>query len=186
MRTSTAAAALLALTLASNSQARMGIDISTPVSASQAACLKANFSIDFAVSRAWYSNGDGVDHAAITSGTAFHSAGIDFDIYAFPCSFGLNATSQVQELLANMTAAGVEFKTLWMDIETNTDSRCAWSKDTTRNCAFLDELLAAAVAAVGASRVGVYSSIHMWTEIMTSASNPNGCTVGASRGLSLW
>ena len=179
--------ALLLLALTSRACAMLGVDVSTPVSAAAASCMRAQHSIEFAVSRAWYSDGAGVDKAAITSGAAFRAAGVAFDVYMFPCSFGLPAASQVTQLLANLTAASVEFGTLWMDIESNPDARCAWSANTTRNCAFLDELLAAAVAGVAPGQsVGVYSSIHMWTSLMTTPADPAGCTVGASRGLNLW
>lgn len=187
MRRSLASAALL-FSLSAPAAARLGVDVSTPVSAADAACMRANHSIEFAVSRAWYSDGAGVDRGALTSAAAFKAAGVAFDVYMFPCSFGLPAAEQVTQLLANLTAARVDFGTLWMDIESNPDPRCAWSaKNFSRNCGFLDELLGAAVRGVAPGQaVGVYSSIHEWTEIMTAPADPAGCTVGAARGLPLW
>ena len=111
------ASAALLLALSAPAAARLGVDVSTPVSAADAACMRANHSIDFAVSRAWFSDGAGVDRGALTSAAAFKAAGVAFDVYMFPCSFGLPAAAQVAQLLANLSAARVEFGTLWMDIE---------------------------------------------------------------------
>ena len=68
------------------------------------------------------------------------------------------------------------------DVETNPSTGCGWSTNTTRNCAYMSELVDAA-ASTGKSW-GVYSSIHMWTTLMTTPSEPRGCAVGGN--LPLW
>ena len=163
----------------------LGVDVSTPVNAAAALCMKQQHNIDFAISRAWYSDGAGLDHAAIESGASFRAANISFDVYMFPCSFGLSAASQVEQLVANLSANQVQFGSIWFDVEYNPDSRCAWSKtNKTANCEFMTDLVKAAESTN--ALWGVYSSIHMWTEIMTDASNPGGCASASAAGLPLW
>ena len=162
----------------------LGVDVSTPVNAAAAACMKAQHQIDFAISRAWFSDGEGFDHSAVESGASFRAANITSDVYMFPCSFGLSAASQVEQLMGNLSAHGVQFGMVWFDVESNPDPKCAWSANKTRNCEFMGELVR---AAEGTNAIwGVYSSIHMWTEWMTDAGSPGGCTVASAAGMPLW
>jgi len=147
--------------------------------------MRQQHNISFAISRAWYSDGEGVDRAAISSGVAFKAANISFDVYMFPCSFGIPAADQVTQLLANLSSAGVQYGRVWFDVESNPDPKCAWSTtDRASNCAFMGDLVAAAQAS--GVPFGVYSSIHEWTLIMTAASDPHGCTAASAANLPLW
>ena len=159
-----------------------GVDISTPVSASAAACMKAQHGVDFAISRAWYSDGAGFDDAAAESGASFKAAGVRFDVYMFPCSFGLDAASQVAELMGNLSSRQLQFGAIWFDVETNPDPKCAWRTNKTENCAYMRELVKAAEETNAIW--GVYSSIHMWSLYMEDS--PNACSVASSAGLPLW
>ena len=169
--------------LAPVARAVFGVDVSTPVSASAARCMAAAPNdIVFGIARAWHSDTEGFDRSSVASLASWHAAGISADAYIFPCSFGESAASQVAQVMANLSAAGASAGRLWFDIESNPTPRCAWSANKTRNCDYMRELVAAAASAGG--KWGVYSTIHMWTTLMTEASNPNGCAVASS--LPLW
>ena len=159
-----------------------GVDVSETVTASQAKCMSASYNITFGIARAWYSDGAGFDHASVESVASFRAANMSADVYMFPCSFGLDAASQVTQLLANLSSHGVEFGRIWFDVETNPDPKCAWKSDKKSNCDFMGQLVAAAQKTT--AQWGVYSSIHMWTTWMEDASAPNSCAVAAE--LLLW
>lgn len=86
--------------------------------------------------------------------------------------------------MANLSAAGVTPGRIWLDIESNPTPRCAWRTNHSENCAYMAELVAAAAAAGG--KWGVYASIHVWTSIMTTSSDPAKCTAAAAAGWPLW
>lgn len=171
-----------ALAMQASAASLFGVDVSAPVSASAAACL-AKAGISFGIARAWHSDLSGYDTGATKSLKAFAAASppIAGDVYMFPCSFA-SAASQIAQLTANLSAAGVTPGRIWLDIESNPTPRCAWRANHSENCAYMEELVAAAAAAGG--KWGVYSSIHEWTSIMTTASEPTKCTAGAN--LPLW
>ena len=76
--------ACLLLSAASAARAaamHLGVDVSTPVPAAAAACMKSQHAIDFAISRAWYSDGAGFDKSCVESGASFKAAGVAFDVY---------------------------------------------------------------------------------------------------------
>jgi hypothetical protein len=124
-----AAAAAAAAASVRGAAMHLGVDISTPVPAAAAACMKAQHNIDFAISRAWFSDGEGFDRSAVESGASFKAAGVAFDVYMFPCSFGLAAASQVEQLMANLSAASVQFGTIWFD-EPGPEVRVARQQDS--------------------------------------------------------
>ena len=151
LRSLPAAAATTALALsflASPVSANVfGVDVSTPVSASAAKCMAdATNNLTFGIARAWYSDGAGFDKNSVESVASWRAAGMAADVYMFPCSFGRSAASQVSELLANLSASGVGFNRIWFDVETNPSRACAWSTNKTKNCEFMQSLVAAAGA----------------------------------------
>ena len=163
--------------------ALLGVDVSTPVSDADARCMAGTANISFGIARAWHSDYSGYDTGATTSLRAWAAAGITAHAYMFPCTRAGTAAAQVRALRGNLTAAGLSPGRIWLDFESNGDPRCAWSaSDRAANCAFMGELVAAAAADGG--RWGVYSSIHEWTLIMTTAADPGGCPVAAA--LPLW
>jgi hypothetical protein len=173
---------LLLLLLPSSIHANSyGIDVSTAVSATAATCMKNKYNLTFGIARAWYSDGSGFDHNCVESVKSWKAAGIDADVYMFPCSFGLSAADQVKNLMSDLATNQVQFGRIWFDVETNPDPKCSWSSSNkTANCEFMKELVVA--AAETNALWGIYSSIHMWTTWMST--DPNGCTSGSS--LPLW
>ena len=170
-----------ALALSAVRGAVFGVDVSTPVSAEAAKCMfSAN--ISFGVARAWHSDTEGFDKFAVTSVASWQRERIAADVYMFPCSFE-NATAQVTQLLGNLTASGTAPGRIWFDVETNPTPACAWRASKADNCAYLGELVAAAKASPF-PHWGVYTSIHMWTTLMTTAAAPDACAVAAD--LPLW
>jgi GH25 family lysozyme M1 (1,4-beta-N-acetylmuramidase) len=84
------------------------------------------------------------------------------DIYLFPsfdCS--ISAAGQVDAAIDNM--GSIPFGTLWFDIEAEGSD---WSSDTDQNNAWLQEGVNQAVARLGGSRVGIYSSAYGWSVAM--------------------
>ena len=138
--------------------------------------------ISFGVARAWHSDTEGFDRSSVTSVASWKAAGIAADVYMFPCSFE-NATNQVTQLLGNLTATGTVPGRIWFDIESNQSPICTWRSDKAANCAYMAELVAAAKASAFPNW-GVYSSIHMWTTLMTTPDAPGGCAVAPN--LPLW
>ena len=58
---------------------------------------------------------------------------------------------------------------IWLDIETNPSSACTWSGHSgASNCQYIGELVSA-IQAHG-KQPGIYASLHMWEEILGSAS----------------
>ncbi len=158
-----------------------GVDVSTAVSASAATCMKTKYNLTYGIARAWYSDGSGFDHNCVESVKSWRAAGIDADVYMFPCSFGLSASDQVKTLMQELATNQVQFGRIWFDVETNPDPKCAWSStNKTANCEFMGELVKA--AAETNALFGVYSSIHMWTSWMST--DPNVCTAAST--LPLW
>ena len=128
---------------------------------------------DFMIARSYHNYG-AADPNARENIRNSKDAGIVYnDIYHFPCAFGVSAASQVA---SDINTVGRVFGTMWFDIETNPDSKCAWRSNKEENCKFLGELISAGHA--NGIRMGVYSSVYMWESFMGS------CTVGSS--LPLW
>jgi hypothetical protein len=81
MKLRTACLLLAAASSARAAAMHLGVDVSTPVPAAAAACMKSQHAIDFAISRAWYSDGEGFDKSCVESGASFKAAGVAFDVY---------------------------------------------------------------------------------------------------------
>ncbi len=161
--------ATLALgTLAAVSASFLGVDVSQPVSAKAAVCMQKG-GVSYGVVRAWHSI-DTFDTAAPGTLAAWAAAGIQGDVYLFPCSF-VDPVAQVKGMLGNLTAVGARFGRVWLDIESNADPACAWRSDKKANCAWLQTL----VAAVNATGVplGIYTSIHEYELLMSDTAE--GC-----------
>jgi hypothetical protein len=166
--------ASLAALLTTQALALYGVDLSTPVSESDAVCMK-NAGVAFASARAWHSYG-AFDDAVVGTSAAFAKAGIPFTVYLFPCA-QQSAALQVRQLLGNLTAASVQYERVWFDIETNSSPGCGWSSNFSANCVFVAELVAAA-AQLNVT-AGMYASAHEWGLTAGAA-----CTAGSE--LELW
>lgn len=165
-----AAWALLAVGASAAPAPAWGIDVSRPLTPADAACLTATTNVSFVIPRAWFSDGSGFDsNAAVTYHSAV-DAGLDAHVYMFPCSYGEDPVSQVNQLLGNLTAHNMSGVTrIWFDVETNPSVTCGWKAgDKPGNCKWLLSLAAAAEASPWRAW-GVYSSLHMWTELVADA-----------------
>ena len=72
------AAVLSALLLAQQSSAKLGVDISQPISVAEAKCLAAA-NVSFSITRAWMSFGE-FDKNVVASVVSFQAAGISTDV----------------------------------------------------------------------------------------------------------
>ena len=159
---------LLALTFAT-----LGIDVSEPVSSAAASCYKAA-GYSFAIPRAWQSAGH-FDPSLPGSVAALWGAGFEHvDIYLFPCASGrLSAVSQVGALKGNLTAKGVRYGMLWLDIEENPSSGCGWSANKSAACTFLGELISAAAGAGFSTGVCACGGTQAATSTASAAPHPH-------------
>ena len=157
-----------------------GVDVSTPVTPDDATCFRTKDNISFAVARAWHSYG-AYDNNVVTTGASFNGAGIKFDVYMFPCSFNIPPLQQISNLIGNLTRDKVQYNRIWFDIETNTSPGCGWSTDLNKNCQFFTSLVQA-TSNFPNTLFGVYSSMHMWTTLISA--DPSGCAV--ANKLPLW
>lgn len=88
----------------------------------------------FVIPRGYCSYG-GLDHNAVQSLTNAKSAGLQTDVYMFPCR-GKSANTQADELVNGIKAS--LYERIWIDVETNPSSGCSWaSHDHTSNCQWL-------------------------------------------------
>jgi GH25 family lysozyme M1 (1,4-beta-N-acetylmuramidase) len=167
---------LLLLLSACLSAGYLGVDVSQPVSPSQAACQRKG-SVVFGVARAWHSFGS-FDPNALTTLASWQKAGIAADVYLFPCA-GSNASAQVGSMLQGLRSSN--FSRVWLDIESNTSPGCSWGSSKKANCAFAQELLAA-LAAHGQA-AGVYTSIHEYSLLLSDSAE--GCQLAQPK-VPLW
>jgi len=137
-----------------------GVDVSQAYGKSTFDCLKQH-GYSFVVVRCWESGGQPDSNCPGTVKAA-REAGLETDVYLFP-HFGSNAATQVQSLHSYMQQHGVEYGTVWMDIE----SPPSWGSYA-ENKQFLLDLVNAATGL--GMRVGIYSSMYMWQVVMGSDS----------------
>ena len=156
--------------------ASLGMDISQPYDVNTFSCAADN-GIEFVVVRGYKSYG-APDTTAPTSLANAAAAGIAYrSVYLFPCPYGVDPSTMVQQTIQNVGAGS--FNTLYLDIETNPSPGCGWSGDHSSNCNLIAQLLSAG-SAQGVS-MGIYTSIYMWQSIAGSS-----CTAGADAGAPLW
>ena len=137
----------------------LGLDISDSMSVSTFQCFKTN-GYQFVIIRGFRSYG-AVDPYVISNINNAKSAGLIADIYMFPCR-GKTASSQVDALFSGVPSSA--YGMVWIDVENNPSSGCAWGKDYTSNCAYLTDLIAK-IKAKG-KNPGIYASNYMWETVM--------------------
>lgn len=111
-------------------QSKLGVDVSQLFTEATYKCMKSA-GYEYVIIRGFCSYG-APDHNAVQGLKNAKAAGLDTDIYMFPCR-GKSAKSQVDEMFAavNHTLYG----TVWIDVETNPSSGCSWSgHNATSNC----------------------------------------------------
>ncbi len=156
---------LISLLLFLAVESALGIDISQPATTSQFACFKEK-GVKLAIVRGFRSYGALDPNAAQTLKNA-RSQGLTTDIYMFPCR-GKTAQSQVDAMFSGIDHS--LYNKVWLDIETNPSSGCSWKSFSPQsNCDYIGSLIKA-IRAKG-KNVGLYASLHMWTEIMGSKSS---------------
>ena len=151
-----------------------GIDLFASTSASTFSCLK-NHGNTFAIIRAFRSSGILDANAAANLQNA-RTAGLDTEIYMFPCR-GKDPAAQVSTMFSSISSN--LFSTVWIDAETNPSSGCSWSgHSASSNCDFLMALING-ISAKG-KKPGIYSSLVQWQNIFGSSS---ACTTAATAPL---
>ena len=151
-----------------------GVDISQPFSTSVFQCMKGQ-GVSFVIPRAYCSFG-GVDSHATANLQAARAAGLNTDVYLFPCR-SKSGSGQVSDLFAHVSPS--LYGTVWIDVETNPSSGCSWNgHSAASNCEFVTEI-ANSIKSHGKT-AGIYASLSMWESIMGSK---NACGGLASHPL---
>lgn len=110
----------------------LGFDLAKPYDLDVYKCLKSN-GFSFGIIRGYRSLGI-VDTNAVANLNNARNAGLDTDVYLFPCQ-SKNATQQVTEMM-NAIPNNL-YGTIWIDVETNPSPNCGWSEDFAKNCLYL-------------------------------------------------
>ena len=157
----------------------LGIDVSAAFDDAAAwSCAKKTSpgpNRTWAIVRAWHSYA-AFDNEAPATLAAAKAAGLEhIDVYMFPC-VSKPASTQVDDMISGL--ANSRFEAVWIDIETNPSTGCAWSNDFAGNCAFVGNLVSELTAKRIA--VGIYSSHYEWGAVMGSACD------GKFKNLPLW
>eukprot|EP01089_Gocevia_fonbrunei_P023331 TRINITY_DN979_c0_g1_i1.p1 TRINITY_DN979_c0_g1~~TRINITY_DN979_c0_g1_i1.p1 ORF type:complete len:212 (+),score=54.18 TRINITY_DN979_c0_g1_i1:378-1013(+) len=146
-----------------------GVDISQGTSKGDFECLKKK-GFDFAIVRCYESVGR-TDPACEGSVAAAHEAGMEVDIYMFPCPTCGNPARQVDVLHAHVTDRKIRYGKLWLDIEGT-----QYWMGRTANREFLKGLIDRAEALK--MPLGIYTSASQWDPIFGDYTE--------GRGLDLW
>ncbi|TNV75744.1 hypothetical protein FGO68_gene141 [Halteria grandinella] len=154
-------ASILAIVI-SKRGADFGPDWANNFSVQDLQCLKST-GIEFLIIRGWQKYG-AMDNTTINAHANANKVGFDWvDTYLFPCRT-MNATDQVNQLVANLTQAKAQFGKIWLDVEINPWPGCGWDTFSFEsNCEFLKELVQAVRNAN--QTVGIYSSHYEWTSL---------------------
>ncbi len=155
---------VLALVVAGARGASLGVDFAGPMPLDKAKCLVQHGYGDFGIVRAWHSYG-AFDTDVPASVASLWQAGFkSVDVYMFPCPTR-SISTQVREMVGNLTAQRVNYGWIWLDIEEDPSTGCGWSTtDKQSNCAVMREL-ALAVNQTGRPW-GTYTSTYEWSTLM--------------------
>ncbi|XP_062507677.1 probable GH family 25 lysozyme 2 isoform X2 [Corticium candelabrum] len=130
----------------------VGVDVSTRTSTKAFNCLRRNGK-EFAIVRAFRSNGITDVNAPSTIASAWAGGFSRVDIYIFPCFNCGNPSSQVTR------TENSRYRMIWIDVE----QQAYWSNDKAANRRFFTEMLQTAQRY---KPTGVYTSMYYWPEIM--------------------
>lgn len=141
-----------------------GVDISAWAGSSTWGCLKQN-GYTFGIVRN-YMESCAIDPNGVHSVANAWAAGISHvDIYIYPSyTCGVSAANQVNSAIESM--GSIPFGQLWFDIESGGAAGAGTDH------AWLVAGVNQAVARIGASRVGIYSSKYGWSVAMGGYSRP--------------
>lgn len=142
-----------------------GVDLSSWCGESTWGCLKSK-GYSFGIVRE-YEEICAVDPNGVHSVANAWAAGIaHVDIYLYPAiACGTSPETQVDQTIDSM--GSIPFGMLWFDIESG------GSQGPARDHSWLTAAAGHAVARLGKSRVGIYSSAYMWSVCMGSYSDFN-------------
>lgn len=148
----------------------IGVDLATPASQSAFECMRSQHGIQHASIRAFQSNCY-LDPHAVDSIHAAWAAGLIVDIYIFP-SVGctLSAVQQIDVTLDHLAKNNVKYRRVWLDVE----NWAWWPPDQCqRNLEWFRPMIAHLIKRVGEPRVGIYTSLTQWNDIMCNTSEWN-------------
>jgi len=136
-----------------------GVDISAFCGKSTWSCLKKSGYTVASVRN--YQETCHVDPNGVHSVANAWAAGLSHvDIYLFPAAMcGTSAAAQVDAAINSM--GKVPFGTLWFDIETGD-----WYANHQSNVNWLTAAVNHARSRLGSNRIGIYSSVYMWGQVM--------------------
>ncbi|MFT3775399.1 MAG: DUF1906 domain-containing protein [Minicystis sp.] len=134
-----------------------GADVSTYLSVASWQSLMGGRGVSLGIVRCYESGGEVDPNAPATVNNGWTAGLAQVDVYHFPC-LSVDATTQVNDAVSALRAAGAKFVRYWIDVE----SGAGWSTtDFGANARFLQQLLDAA-ASLGLS-VGIYTSVYEWS-----------------------
>ncbi|EAS05234.1 glycosyl hydrolase family 25 protein (macronuclear) [Tetrahymena thermophila SB210] len=151
-----------------------GIDIATLFNNYQ--CFVDN-GYDLAIIRAYRSLGL-VDANANTNLLNARAAGMDTDVYMFPCinDSKITAEQQVDDMINNLSLISSEdegdaYDTIWVDVETNPSTTCSWNNISSvqDRCNYLQRIVNQIL--YRGKKVGIYASHYMWVQIFGDDKN---------------
>ena len=112
------------------------VDVSKITPASTWECLKSN-GYTFMIQRIWQDWGAPDNNAKTIIANAKEGGFTDIDLYMFPCR-GDFPKEQARDVMKALE--GIEYGTLWFDVESNPSDGCGWSSHSTlTNCDFVVE-----------------------------------------------
>jgi hypothetical protein len=140
-----------------------GIDVNSPVSASQWTCL-TEAGARFVVARAYRNSYNGIPDPDCPANVAgAWAAGVEFvDVYHFPVINNKTPGGQAKEDLDYLAAHNVRFGRMWLDVEGNRTSG-SWHADPQFNVQFIQSFVATVQAAGVVA--GIYCGTEGWADI---------------------
>lgn len=140
-----------------------GVDVSSFQGESTWSCLTSS-GYSFGIVRE-FTEGCSVDGNGVHTVANAWAAGVaHVDIYLFPSyGCGVSAASQVDATIDSM--GSIPFGTLWFDIETGGQGA------PSDNDNWMQQAVQQAVARIGGSRIGIYSSRYEWSQVMGNAAD---------------
>ncbi len=150
---------LLLLFVACTLAHEYGADTSSLVSESGWSCLKSQRGVSFAVIRCFMETG-AVDPNCASAVHNARAAGLKTDVYFFP-ALRLGANASVDQFARDVSAKGISFGRVWLDIEKAEWTSCA------HNVPYVFDLYHR--LREKGFRVGIYSNSFMWSSIMCNA-----------------
>mmetsp|Transcript_6561 Transcript_6561/g.19919 ORF Transcript_6561/g.19919 Transcript_6561/m.19919 type:complete len:226 (+) Transcript_6561:78-755(+) len=143
--------------------ATSGVDVSEACLPSGWSCLKSK-GYDFAVVRAWRSNGAPDTNAPHTIYNAWDGGMAHVDVYLFPCTSCGDPAGQMKSAIQYLQSYNCKWGTTWLDIE---GPGQYWGSNQAANQQFF-ESMAQELESLGMT-VGVYTSASQWEPIMGSS-----------------